>query len=112
MLGSVAAGLAAQISSQAAGHRAHPRLVLDRDPHVVEHMPELGRELIRGHLVPGRPELDVDPGFGDLAGFGLARNIGRGIGADTQDPAQRAGHVPAHPQQRMHQQPDLGLVPV
>ncbi len=54
----------------------------------------------------------VDPGFGDLVGFGLARNIGRGIGAHAEDPAQRAGHVPAHPQHRMHQQPDLGLVPV
>jgi hypothetical protein len=99
-------------AARPAGHRAHPRLVLDRDPHVVEHVAELGRELVGGHLVPGRPELHVDPGFGDLAGFGLARNIGRGIGADTQDSAQRAGHVPAHPQHGVHQQHDLGLVPV
>ena len=116
VLGPVAAGLcpslAAQVCGQAAGHRAHPRLILDRDPHVVEHVPELGRELIRGHLVLGRAELHVDPGFGDLVGFGLARNIGRGIGAHAEDPAQRAGHVPAHPQHRVHQQPDLGLVPV
>ena len=116
VLGPVAAwlcpSLAAQICGQAAGHRAHPRLVFHRDPHVVEHVPEFGREPIRGHLVPGRAELHVDPGFGDLAGFGLARNIGRGIGAHAEDPAQRAGHVPAHPQHRMHQQPDLGLVPV
>ena len=104
--------LAAQVVGQAAGHRAHPRLVLDRDPHVVEHVAELGRELVGGHLVPGRAELDVDPGFGDLVGGGLARDAGRGIAADAQDPAQRAGHVPAHPQQRVHQQPDLGLVPV
>ena len=65
-----------------------------------------------GHLVPGRAELDVDPGFGDLVGGGLARGVGRGIAADTQDPAQRAGHVPAHPQHGVHEQHDLGLVPV
>ena len=112
VLGSVAAGLAAQILGQAAGHRAHPRLVLDRDPYVVEHMAERGRELVGGHVVPRRAELDVDPGFGDLVGDRLARDAGRDVTADTQDPAQGAGHVPAHPQQRMHQQPDLGLVPV
>ncbi len=112
VLGPVAVGLAAKVTGQGAGHRAHPRLVLDRDPHVVEHVPELGRELVGGHLVPGRAEFDVDPGFGDLVGGGIARGIGRGIGADTQDPAQRAGHVPLHPQHRMHEQPDLGLVPV
>ena len=75
-------------------------------------MAELGRELVGGHLVPGRAELDVDPGFSDLVGGGLARGVGRGIGADTQNPAQRTGHVPAHPQHRVHEQPDLGLVPV
>ena len=112
MLGHVAAGFAAQLVGQRAGRRAHPRLVLDRDPHVVEHVAELGRELVRGHLVPGRAELDVDPGFGDLVGGRLARDAGRDVTADAQDPAQGAGHVPAHPQQRVHQQPDLGLVPV
>ena len=112
MLGLVAAGRPAELVGQSAGHRAHPRLVLDGHPHVVQHVAELGLELIGGHLVPGRAELDVDPGFGDLAGGGLARGIGRDIAADTQDAAQRAGHVPVHPQQRVHEQPDLGLVPV
>ena len=34
------------------------------------------------------------------------------VAADAEDPAQPAGHVPAHPQQRVHDQQDLGLVPV
>ena len=60
------------------------------------------------HPVPGRPELDVDPGLGLLV-----RRGGRVVvPADAEDPAQPAGHVPAHPQQRVHDQQDLGLVPV
>ena len=109
MLGLVAAGLPAQVIGQPAGHRAHPRLIFDRHPYVVEHVAQVGRELIGGHLVPGRPELDVDPGLGQLAAGRLVLVI---VTTDAQDAAQRTGHVAAHPQQRVHDQQDLGLVPV
>ena len=109
MLGLVAAGLPAQVIGQPAGHRTHPRLIFDRHPYVVEHVAQVGRELVGGHLIPGRPELDVDPGLGQLAAARLVLVI---VTADTQDAAQRTGHVPAHPQQRVHDQHDLGLVPV
>ena len=110
MLGLVAAGLPAQVIGQPAGHRAHPRLIFGRHPYVVEHVAQVRRELIGGHLVPGRPELDVDPGLGQLT---AARLVLVGVvAADAQDAAQRAGHVPVHSQQRVHEQFDLGLVPV
>ena len=115
VLGLVTAGHPADIAGQRAGHRVHPRLVLHRHPHVVEHVPQFGRELIGRHPVPGRPELDVDPGLGQLAGRDRAIAWlvrGRVVGTDAEDPAQRAGHVPAHPQQRVHDHLDLGLVPV
>ena len=115
VLGLVAAGRPAQIVGQRAGHRAHPLPVLHGDPHVVEHVAQFGLELIGRDPVPGRTELDVDPGLDDHTGHGLvvARQVrGRVVGADAEDPAQRAGHVPAHPQQRMHDHLDLRLVPV
>ena len=117
MLGLVGAGRPAEIAGQPAGHRAHPLLVLHGDPYVVEHMAQFGREPIGRHPVPGRPELDVDPGLGDLAGphravARLVQGIRVCVAANAEDPAQGAGHVPAHPQQRVHDHLDLGLVPV
>ena len=46
VLGLFAAWFAAEVVGQAAGHRAHPLLVLGGHPHVVQHVPQVGRELI------------------------------------------------------------------
>ena len=109
MLGRPAARGAAQLVGQAAGHRAHPRLVLDGHPHVVKHMPQVRGQLIGRDPVPGRAELDVDPGLGYLVRAGGRVVV---VPADAEDPAQPAGHVPVYLQHRVQQQQDLGLVPV
>ena len=113
---SSAAGLAAEVVGQPAGRRRHPPGVLDGHPHVLEHVAQVRLERFGRDPVPGRLELDVDPGFDHLAGGGggaVARLVlGRGLAAHADDLTQRAGHVPAHPEQRVHEQADLGLVAV
>ena len=107
-LGPVAAWRPAELVGQPAGHRTHPRLVLDGHPHVVEHVAQVGGQLVGADPVLGRPELDVDPGLGSSSPAAASVVVP----THTEDLAQRAGHVPVHPQQRVHQQLDLGLVPV
>ena len=81
----------------------------DGHPHVVQHVPQVRGQLVGRDPVPGRAELDVDPGLGYLV-----RADGRVVvvPADAEDPAQAAGHVPVYLQHRVQQQQDLGLVPV
>jgi hypothetical protein len=53
-------------------------------------------------------QLDVDPRLGELAGGGR----GALVAAQADDLEQLTGDVPAHPQQRMDQHPDLRVVAV
>ena len=69
MLGLLAAWFPAEVVGQAAGHRAHPQLVLGGHPHVVQHVPQVGGERLGRDPVAG-PELDVDPGLGLLVRHG------------------------------------------
>ena len=80
-----------------AGGAAHPPLVLHRDPQVIEDTAQVCGEAL---LVRYLAELDVDPRLADrpVAGQG--------------DRVRRAGHVPAHDEHRVHDQPDVGGVPV
>ncbi len=108
----IATGRPAQVVGQPAGGGRHPLGVFDGHPHVLEHVAQVRLQPLGRDPVPGRLELDVDPRFDQLVGGGgaVARLVlGRGLAAHPDDFAQRAGHVPAHPQQRVHEQGDLGL---
>ena len=98
----------AEVIGQAPRHRLHPRLVLDRDAHVVQHVAQVGGELVAGDPVLGQRDLDVDPGLDQLAG----RGRGLLVIAHAEDPAQGAGHVAAHAQHRVHERLDLGPMTV
>ncbi len=109
-------GPAAQVVGQPAGGGRHPLLILDRDPHVLEHVAQVRLQALGRDPVAGRLELDVDPGFHYLGGDDRPQTPPAHGGLPSPVPPwdllQRAGHVAAHPQQRVHEQADLGLVPV
>jgi hypothetical protein len=115
-LGHVRVTLAAQAGRQLQRLGLHPAVILHRDPHVVEHPAQVGGQLIAGHHFLGQAQLDVNPRFGEDLGA-RGRLVGLTIRATivsryTQDGTQRAGDVAAHAQHRMHDQLDVGLVPV
>ena len=75
---------------QRGGGRGHLRLVLDRDPYVVQDAAERRLQVGQRHTVAQAGDLDVDPRLGDLAGrrAGAVQAAGHAV--------QRAGHVPVH----------------
>ena len=83
---------------------AHPRPVLDRVPHVGQHPPHLVVQLLTGLGVAHRIDLDPDPALHDVA-------VDRVVRLDVRlDLVQRAERLPAHHDQRVHQQVHLELV--
>ena len=83
-------------SASQVGLGLHPRVVLDRDPDVVQHPVQVLLQPGQRHVAGPAVDLDVRPGLGQLVVPGSA-------GLQRADHlAQRPGHVPADQQLRVH----------
>ena len=93
-----------ELLDQVAGGGPHAALVLHRDPQVIKDAAQVGGEALG---VVDVPELDVDPRLADRVRVGLRRAGIRMAGA-----VRRSRDVAVDAEHRVHDQQDVGAVPV